>query len=337
MKFGVLQFFSWPGRRMDLTTVYQRALERIDIMDRSGYDCVWLAEHHFTTYSVCPSVHLMAMHVADRTRNLRIGTGVSLAAFYHPLRLAEEIALLDVLSGGRINWGAGRGFDPSEFKAFGVSLEESYSRFQEAVDIVVAAWRDERLNWAGRHWNFSDVEVLPKPHQRPHPPFWVAASSPPAIEWAARQGYSIMLDPHCSLGDLGKKREIYHRALAAHGHTVKGRELPMARLIAIADTAGEAEQVARQGAAWTISAYANKDNAGSAISAGLLAQVPVGSGEIDAIDRYVNEVIIHGTPGQVVDKIQRLREEIALDYLLCAPVSNQSFMLLTEQVLPHFL
>ena len=154
MKFGVLQFFSWPGRRTDLTTVYQRALERIDIMDRSGYDCVWLAEHHFTTYSVCPSVHLMAMHVADRTRNLRIGTGVSLAAFYHPLRLAEEIALLDVLSGGRINWGAGRGFDPSEFKAFGVPLEESYSRFQEAVDIVVAAWRDERLNWAGRHWNF---------------------------------------------------------------------------------------------------------------------------------------------------------------------------------------
>ena len=109
----------------------------------------------------------------------------------------------------------------------------------------------------------------------------------------------------------------------------------MARLIAIGDTAAEAEQVARQGAAWTISAYANKDNAGSAISAGMLTPARAEHG--DAVDRYVNEVIIHGTPAQVVDKIQRLREEIALEYLLCAPVSHRSFMLLTEQVLPKFL
>ncbi len=89
MKFGVLQFFSWPGRRVPLPVVYERALERIEIMDRSGYDAVWLAEHHFNDFSVCPSVHMMATHVAARTERLRIGTAVSLAAFYHPLRLAE--------------------------------------------------------------------------------------------------------------------------------------------------------------------------------------------------------------------------------------------------------
>ena len=137
MKFGVLQFFSWPERRVELTTVYERALQRIYVMDQSGYDAVWLAEHHFTGYSVCPSVHLMGMHVADRTQNLRIGMAVSLAAFYHPLRLAEEVALLDVMSGGRMNWGAGRGFDPKEFAAFGVPPEESHERFREAVAIVI--------------------------------------------------------------------------------------------------------------------------------------------------------------------------------------------------------
>ena len=89
MKVGVLQFFSWPERRVALETVYERAFQRIEVMDRSGYDAVWLAEHHFTGYSVCPSVHLMGMHVANRTRKLRIGTAVSLAAFYHPLRLAK--------------------------------------------------------------------------------------------------------------------------------------------------------------------------------------------------------------------------------------------------------
>jgi len=91
VKVGVLQFFSWPERRVAIETVYERALERIEIMDRTGYDAVWLAEHHFHTFSVCPSVHMMGVHVAGRTRRLRIGTAVSLAAFYHPLRLAEEV------------------------------------------------------------------------------------------------------------------------------------------------------------------------------------------------------------------------------------------------------
>src|SRR5215469_18914793 len=140
MKLGVLQFFSWPERRIDLATVYARALERIEIMDRTGYDAVWLAEHHFSSFSVCPSVHMMGTLAAARTRRLRIGTAVSLAPFYNPLRLAEEVALLDVISGGRVNWGAGRGFSPKEFAAFGVPVAESGPRFHEAVDVVLKAW-----------------------------------------------------------------------------------------------------------------------------------------------------------------------------------------------------
>ena len=198
MKFAVLQFFSWPERRVDLATVYARALERIEIMDRSGYDAVWLAEHHFSSFSVCPSVHMVGMLAAARTRRLRIGTGVSLAPFYHPLRLAEEVALLDLLSGGRVNWGAGRGFARVEFEAFGVPPDESTSRFRETVEIVLKAWTDERLSFTGEHFHFDNIEVLPKPAQRPHPPAWMAASSEGAIEWAAGRGFSILMDPHSS-------------------------------------------------------------------------------------------------------------------------------------------
>jgi alkanesulfonate monooxygenase SsuD/methylene tetrahydromethanopterin reductase-like flavin-dependent oxidoreductase (luciferase family) len=147
-----------------------------------------------------------------------------------------------------------------------------------------------------------------------------------------------MLDPHCSLGDLGQKRELYRRELARHGHSIVGRDLPMARLIAVADTATEARRVAEQGAAWTVSAYANKDNAGKAISAGLLSQPDdVAIGDAAAVERYVREVMIHGTPEQVVDQIRALQTDIGLDYLLCAPVSHTSFTLFTEQVLPKFL
>jgi alkanesulfonate monooxygenase SsuD/methylene tetrahydromethanopterin reductase-like flavin-dependent oxidoreductase (luciferase family) len=209
VKVGVLQFFSWPERRVALETVYQRAFERIEVMDRTGYDAVWLAEHHFTGYSVCPSVHLMGMHVASRTRNLRIGTAVSLAAFSHPLRLAEEVALLDILSGGRVNWGAGRGFDRNEFTNFGVPPDESYPRFREHFEIVLEAWKQEKLTWHGRVLDVDAVEVLPKPLQQPHPPSCVAASSPPAITWAAGRGRSFMLDPHSTPGEIACNGELF--------------------------------------------------------------------------------------------------------------------------------
>src|SRR5262245_47246335 len=209
MQVGVLQFFGWHDRSHPLTSIYDMALERIAIMDGAGYDAVWLAEHHFSAFSVCPSVHMMGVMAAARTKRLRIGTGVSLAPFYNPLRLAEEVALLDVLSDGRVNWGAGRGFERSEFKAFAIPGEESAARFHEAVDIVINAWTNQKLTYAGKFHNYDGVEVLPKPLQRPHPPVWMAASSPAAIEWAAAKGFSILMDPHSSRQDLAHKRRHY--------------------------------------------------------------------------------------------------------------------------------
>ena len=328
MKFGVLQFFSWPERRVDLGTVYARALERIEIMDRTGYDAVWLAEHHFSGFSVCPSVHMVGTLAAARTKRLRIGTAVSLAPFYHPLRLAEEVALLDVLSGGRVNWGAGRGFARVEFTAFGVPPEESASRFRETVEIVLRAWTDERLNFAGQHFRFEDLEVLPKPAQLPHPPVWMAASSEGAIEWAAGRGFSILMDPHSSAVEIGRKRRFYAEKLAAAGFSETGRDIPIARLVALADNASEAAAVARSGAESILNSYLGAQHRpvmeGSFTPAG-----------VDPVQRYLDEVILHGTPDKVGDEILRLRDEIGLDYLLCAPLSHQSFMLLTEKVLPR--
>ena len=328
MKVGVLQFFSW-SRRIPLTEVYARALGRIEIMDRTGYDCVWLAEHHFNTYSVCPSINVMATHVAARTRNVRIGMAVSLAAFYHPLRLAEEVAMVDVLSGGRVNWGAGRGFDRTEFKTFGVPVEESSDRFRESVEIVLAAWRDETLTYEGKFWRFDGIEVLPKPRQTPHPPVWLAATSPDSIQRAAEGGYDILQDPHSSGKLLGSKRALYYDALRAHGFPTEGRVIPTARLLAVAPTDREAAEIAHAGASWTVASYANSSQRATPPSY-------MTAGE-DPIERYMNDVILHGSPERVLDKIAELRETIGLDYLMCAPLSHQSFTLFTERVLPHIL
>ena len=336
MKFGVLQFFSWPGRRVTLETVFKRALERIQVMDRTGYDAVWLAEHHFTDYSVCPSVHLMGMHVAERTENLRIGTAVSLAAFYHPLRLAEEVALLDVLTGGRVNWGAGRGFDPTEFRTFGVPLEESRERFHEAVDIVVRAWTDERLTWKGKYWQFENVEVLPKPTQVPHPPVWVAAGSDEAAVWAGESGYTVMLGPHNAFDEIAARRDIYFAALAARGHCQQARTIPMARFLAMADSNEKAERIARDGAGWVVAAYKNKNKG----TANPIQTVVTESGEereLDPVERYLQNVAIWGCPERVIDTVQMLKETMYLDYLMLAPLSHSSFVMFTEKVLPRLL
>ena len=322
MKFGILQFFSWPGRRVELSTVYQRALQRIEIMDQTGYDAVWLTEHHFTDYSLCPSIPVMGSYAAARTKNLRIGTGVSLAAFYNPLRLAEEIALLDTLSGGRINWGTGRGFDANEFKAFNVPMEESHARFRETVDIVLKAWTNERLTYNGKYYSYDNVEVLPKPLQQPHPPVWTAASSPPAIKWSAAMGYSILMDPHSTHVEIGQKWELYRDQLEQHGHSIAGRETPMARLLAIAPTDEQAKEIATQGARWLIESYVD----------------PKMFGVInDPVQNYVDRVIIHGSPERVVDELARLNEEIHLDYIIGAPLSHESFLLFTQQVLPRLV
>jgi alkanesulfonate monooxygenase SsuD/methylene tetrahydromethanopterin reductase-like flavin-dependent oxidoreductase (luciferase family) len=323
MKIGVLQFFSWPGRRGELTQVYDRAMERVHIMDTNGYDAIWVAEHHFSTYSVCPSIHLMGTHIAAHTKNLRIGTGVSLAAFYHPLRLAEEIALLDVLSGGRVNWGAGSGFDATEFKAFGIDRAERHPRFREAVDIVLNAWRSERLTYHGDYWDFDDIEVLPKPRQDPMP-VWMAASSLEAVEWSAEQGFSIMMDPHSSMADIVTKRALYDATLTNNGFDPAGRDIPVARLLAVAPTDEQAKQVAMSGAQWTTGSYTKNPLA-------LKKQ----EGESDPVQRYVDDVILWGSPGKVADLLMQHEEENQLGYLMCAPLSNQSFQMFNDEVLPR--
>jgi alkanesulfonate monooxygenase SsuD/methylene tetrahydromethanopterin reductase-like flavin-dependent oxidoreductase (luciferase family) len=233
-----------------------------------------------------------------------------------------------VLSGGRVNWGAGRGFARVEFTNFGVPPEESASRFRETLEIVLRAWTDEKLSFAGQHFHFDDVEVLPKPTQLPHPPVWMAASSEGAIDWAASRGFSILMDPHSSAPEIGAKRRHYDEKLAASGFSETGRDIPIARLVAIASSSSEAEAVARSGAEWILNSYLGAQH--RPVMQGSFT--PVGA---DPLQRYLDEVILHGTPDKVGDEILRLREEIGLDYLLCAPLSHQSFMLLTEQVLPR--
>jgi len=151
----------------------------------------------------------------------------------------------------------------------------------------------------------------PKPVQQPHPPVWVAASSKGAIDWAAGRGFSILMDPHSSGPEIGAKRLYYADKLTAAGFSGAGRDIPIARLVAIPPTAVKAKDVARSGAEWIVNSYLGTEHRP-------VMQHNFWSASVDPIQRYLDEVILHG------DEILRLREEIGLDYLLCAPLSHQT-------------
>jgi len=344
MKFGVLQFFSWPGRRVPLGKVYDRAFDRITVMDESGYDAVWLAEHHFSTYSVCPSVHMMGTHVAAHTKNIRIGTAVSLASFYHPLRLAEEVALLDQLTKGRVNWGAVRGFDATEHKIFGVAPEDSYPRFRESVEVVLKAWQDGPFSHKGDYFEFDNVEVLPKPYQKDMP-VWMAATSEDSIEWAASQGLSILLGPHASHAESRVKYDFYKTNLETAGFSFEGRSIPLTRTIAIGETMEEGVEIGRRGAQFMFGNYLNQSkNIRGGAKAAAAGKTQVNDAvlaaereNVDPIERYVNQVALCGSTEKVIDDIERLRETNGIDYLMIAPLSHDSFIRFTEKVMPRFL
>ncbi|MGI9614807.1 MAG: LLM class flavin-dependent oxidoreductase [Acidimicrobiales bacterium] len=331
MKVGVLQFFSWPGRKTPIEKVYQRALERIEVMDRTGYDAVWLAEHHFNSFSVCPSVTMMGTQIAERTERLRIGTAGTLAGLHHPLHLAEQLAFLDVLSNGRLNWGAARGFDATEFRAFGVDGHESADRFREHVLAVLAAWGSERASFEGEYVSFEGIELLPKPAQRPRPPTWMAVSSPPAISWAASEGFPILMDPHSSHREIARKRSIWADGFVAAGNDPAAHDIPIARLLAVAESDEEAEAVARRGAGWMLGSYVGKPN--NAVARSKNAPMDVDP-DMDPVERYVNEVMIWGSPAKVIDELEALREDLPLDYLMAAPLSSETFHLFTDKVMP---
>lgn len=344
MKFGVLQFFSWPERRIKLEEIYSRAFDRIELMDKTGYDAVWLAEHHFSTFSVCPSIHMIGAHIANRTRNLRIGTGVSLAPFYNPLRLAEEVALLDILSNGRVNWGVGRGHQTVEFKAFGVDPQDSYELFRENVEVVLKAWSNERLTHHGKFHQFDNLEVLPKPVQNPIP-VWMAAASGESLSWAAEKGFSILMGPPLAHTQIGDQYSYYKKTMRKHGHSIAGRDIPMGRLICVDETREKAEATARNGARWYIGSYDTKDLRPVHVQSALNEahakswNPPMSSGgkSLEArTQSFLDDVVIWGSPEMVIDKIEQLREEISLDYLLLSPLSHQTLLSFTEKVLPHF-
>jgi len=216
--------------------------------DEIGLHSAWIGEHHFSTLGVLSCPDLALTYVAARTQRIRLAPAVTVLPLHHPIRVAEQWATLDLLSGGRVDFAAGRGYDRREYQPLGVSFDDNQSIFEEGMEVVRRLWSaDGPISHRGRHYAFDDVVITPQPVQRPIPAY-VGSFSRPSIELAARLGCGLIVAPFAaalSFGGLRQVAELYHATCAKHG-TSPGR-LMCSYFIHFADTpAEEAAARARQ-------------------------------------------------------------------------------------------
>jgi alkanesulfonate monooxygenase SsuD/methylene tetrahydromethanopterin reductase-like flavin-dependent oxidoreductase (luciferase family) len=175
-----------------LRDVYAQTIEQLRLLDDLGLDQVWFSEHHFVEDGYLPDFIPVAGAAAAATKSMRISTAVSLMPFAHPIRLAESMAVLDQLSGGRMELGVGLGYAPHEFRAFGIPVSRRVSLTEELVDILQLAWAGETFSYHGKRYQFDDVRVTPAPVQPGGPPLWIASTSPMSVARAVRYGTNIL-------------------------------------------------------------------------------------------------------------------------------------------------
>ncbi|RRH94496.1 LLM class flavin-dependent oxidoreductase [Mesorhizobium tamadayense] len=189
LTFGIFDHLDEDGR--DIARQYADRLMLAEACDHLGFYAYHLAEHHCTPHGRGPSPNLFLSSVAQRTQRLRIGPLVMLLALYHPLRAFEEVCMLDQLSGGRLELGIGRGSFPAELGYFGIGADAAPGQYAEASEILINAMKGGTLSYQGRHFELNDVPLTLRPHQRPHPPTWIATNRPEPASWAAANGANI--------------------------------------------------------------------------------------------------------------------------------------------------
>jgi alkanesulfonate monooxygenase SsuD/methylene tetrahydromethanopterin reductase-like flavin-dependent oxidoreductase (luciferase family) len=213
MKFGVWLDFRNPERwRQPWAEVYEENLSLAVEAEELGFESVWLSEHHLTDDGYLPSLFPALAAIAARTSRVRLGTAMLLASLVHPLRLAEDAAVTDLLSGGRLELGLAPGYREKEFEALGVPRAERGSRTEETVEILRRAWEGKPFSLAGDHFTLDEVEVTPVPDAAP--PLWIGGSGKAAARRAGRHGLRFMPD----LGTSPETLDLYRRTLAENGH-----------------------------------------------------------------------------------------------------------------------
>jgi len=348
LEFGVFHEFQAPPGA-STAEAFARSFAEVDAAERWGLDVMWLAELHFAPErSVLASPLILAAAIAQRTQRMKIGTAVQVLPLCHPLRLAEEAATVDQISGGRLIFGVGRSGFPRTYEAYGVPYAESRERFAETLEIVKLAWNEARFSYGGKYFSYRDVEVVPKPWQKPHPPIRIAATSPDTFPAIGALGHGAFVAARIgTLSDLAPQVQSYREAYKAAGHPGTG-EIFLRVPVYVAETDQQAREEPEE-SIMRFFRYIGDRLADSANLAGARAieKRAEHAQQLQSVsyDEALREKMIVGTPGRVTDRLLDLREELGINGILAElnpgglipheRVLN-ALRLLCEAVMPRF-
>ncbi|MBM7714589.1 LLM class flavin-dependent oxidoreductase [Siminovitchia sp. FSL H7-0308] len=328
MEFGLFTVFDNYKEKLGRSheDLLQQVLDQTVLADELGYDSVWFAEHHFSEYGILTTPPLLLATAAERTTNIRLGVSIVTLPFKNPIQVAEDYALLDVLSNGRVNLGMGSGYLPHEFSGFGIDGKDKAHRFNDALAVIEKAWTGQKFSHEGPYYQYSDVklEVLPKQKQVP---LWIGALSDRGSKYVGKMGYNIMGVPYVASSSIEELKQIidgYKAARQEAGHGTRSVNIPLALHTFVAKTREEAEMVAKE----HVNLYLDTRQYGR-------------SAKFE--DLEAREQLLIGTPEDVIQRMKKYEEAGCTHMMMLMNFGGlphkevmKSITLVADEVMPAF-
>jgi alkanesulfonate monooxygenase SsuD/methylene tetrahydromethanopterin reductase-like flavin-dependent oxidoreductase (luciferase family) len=331
MRFGL--FGSAQAKRggpdVDSAAGYREFIENNVEAEALGYHSTFLVEHHFTGFGQVSATLNLLTWVGARTTTLRLGTAVLVLPWHNPVLLAEQTSTLDLLSGGRLDFGIGKGYRYNEFAGFCIPMEEAEERFDESLEILLKAWTaDSPWSHRGKYWQFEGVVVEPPTAQKPHPPLWMGAGSPGSIKKVAELGFNLLLDQYASVAEIGERIALFKGEVQARGRAFDPMSVGVTRSINVVTTEAEREKALEM----RIAGRRRIER---------LAQRPDGQSHSSVLSyadprEAAAAGALYGTPDEIAAKLQSLRDVGAEYVLLNSAGGLQSLRRFARELMPAF-
>lgn len=317
---------------------YQDFVKEVKRGEELGFDSVWLEEHHGIKDHYWPAPLLGLAGIATLTERIMIGTDIMVMPFYHPVRVAEETAMLDIMSQGRFILGTAIGYKPDEFALYQVPLERRGARFEEALLLIKQLWTQEEVYFDGMYYQVRGLKIEPRPLTQPHPPLWLGGWGELSLTRAATMGDAWIPGPTARLDKLLQAQRVYHKKLSSIGIDPATKPAPLTREVVIAETDERAREIATRHLMVAYrQEYGTRD----------WKHPLIGSEDTTRVDQFEaisQERFLVGSPDTLIRELERYREAFKVDHLICRlyfPGISHDFIMqeldyLAEEVMPVF-
>lgn len=340
MEFGTFLLLQTPSAKTP-AEIFARGTEIAQAADELGFASIWCAEHHFSTYGYLSRPLMYATHLASQTKRIRVGSAVVVLPLHHPLIVAEEIATADLLTGGRLDVGLGRGYQTYEFERLGLSLTDSRELFDESVDILLAAFEGKPFSYEGKHYRFGETSVFPTPIQKPRPPIWVVGQSEESIVATVKRGFNLISG---GFGVSVERLAEFRRSLDAMVPDPAARakmRVSTQRPVYVTRDESELPAIVEQ-ARWNMRVTLSLRQGLERVEKGRAQAIPFDNEPTteQLLDRY----FVMGTPETCIAKLRQLRDVMGIDHFngnfwfgdLDQDRVLRSMRLFMEEVVPAF-